>query len=31
MEMSAKVEVVQNIDTCAQYPVEEDACGGRGN
>ena len=31
MEMSAKVEVVQDIDTCTQNLVEEDTCGGRGN
>jgi hypothetical protein len=31
MEMFAKVEVVQNIDTCTQYLVEEDTFSGRGN
>jgi hypothetical protein len=30
MEMPAKVEVVQDIDTCAQNLVEEDTCGSRG-
>jgi hypothetical protein len=31
IKMFAKVEVVQDIDTCTQNLVEEDTCGGRGN